>query len=84
MRSSTPQLTPLSCMATACMPCRKLRYYEGLPPAHAVRRDRRLIDGGLNDILAEDIFKESKAPLRFAAPPTTAALLLQMNRNSTQ
>ena len=57
---------------------------KDLLPAHAVRRDRRLIDGGLKDILAEDIFKESKAPLRFAASPTTAAPLFQVNRNSTR
>jgi hypothetical protein len=38
-----------------------------------VRRDRRLLDVGLKDVLAEDIFRESKAPLRFAAPPILVA-----------
>ena len=81
---STPQLTPFACAVTACMPCRKLRNYQDSPPARAVRRDRRLVDVGLKDILAEDIFKESKAPLRFAAPLKTAALSFQMDRTSTQ
>ncbi|CAK0783672.1 hypothetical protein CVIRNUC_006871 [Coccomyxa viridis] len=34
--------------------------------SQTVRRDRRLVDVGLKDILAEDIFKEGKTPLRDA------------------
>ena len=35
----------------------------------AVQRDRRLVDVGLKDVLAEDIFKEGKAPFRWAEEP---------------
>ena len=36
----------------------------------AVRRDRRLVDVGLKNVLAEDIFKEGKTPLRWAQMPS--------------